>query len=427
VTGSVVVVGASVAGVRTVQALREQGYAGRIQLVGAEPDPPYDKPPLSKQFLAGSWPEDRIALLSDGEAVALGVELRLGIPADHLDVAGRSVVLADGDRLPYDAVVLATGASARPSPWAVASGVSVLRTVADSRRLRRDLAAGGPVVVVGGGFIGAEVAATARAAGHEVTVVDPLTAPLGRVLGREVGELFAGVHGRHGVATRFGAGVQEITGEAGALRVALTDGEVLPAVTVVVGIGVVPNDAWLASSGLLVDNGVVCDTHCRAVDSPDVYAAGDLVRWYHSGHGELVRAEHWTNAVEQASFVAAALVHPAGPAYTPVDYVWSDQYDWRIQIVGRPQQSSGHRLLGDPDGAPPRFAVLYGDETGRLTGAAAVNWPKALSACRRLLARGGSLDEACRQVADATGATRSPGSVFAPQSTTATRSPGSGR
>jgi NADPH-dependent 2,4-dienoyl-CoA reductase/sulfur reductase-like enzyme len=392
---TVVVVGSSVGGVRTAQALRSEGFSGRIVLVGEESQLPYDKPPLSKQFLAGEWDTDRVTLLTDDAAKRARIELRLGVAAERLDVAGRQVLLADGSRLDYDAVVIATGASARPSPWAATSGVHVVRTLVDSRALQADLRGEGPVVVVGGGFIGAEVAASAHALGHEVTVVDPLPAPIGRVVGRELGEHFTALHHRHGVVTRFGTGVEAVDGVAGALRVELTDGSELRAATVVVGIGAVPNDGWLADSGLLIESGVVCDEYCRAVDATDVYAVGDVARWFHPTHSEYMRIEHWTNAVDHAGTVAHNIAHPEDlRVHRAVEYVWSDQYDWKIQIVGLPARCRRHELVGELTGDRPRAAAAFTDESGLLRGAVTVNWPRALITCRRLVAEGASFDDA---------------------------------
>jgi phthalate 3,4-dioxygenase ferredoxin reductase subunit len=396
---TVVVVGSSVGGVRTAQALRSEGFGGRVVLVGDEARLPYDKPPLSKQFLAGSWGTERVALLTEAAADQAGIELRLGVAAERLDVAGRQVVLADGQRLDYDAVVIATGAAARPSPWAARSGVHVVRTMTDSESLQADLRRDGHVVVVGGGFIGAEVAATARSLGREVTVVDPLPVPIGRVVGAAVGSHFAELHRRQGVATRFGTGVESVEGEAGNLRVVLTDGTELTAGTVVVGIGATPNDGWLAGSGLLVENGVVCDEFCRAVDAPAVHAVGDVARWFHPDRGEHTRVEHWTNAVDQAVCVAHNIAHPDDlRAYRPVEYVWSDQYDWKIQIVGRPHRATEYHLVGDPAADRPRFAALYRGGDGQLIAAVTVNWPKALVTCRRLVAAGSTFAAAVTQV-----------------------------
>lgn len=393
------VVGSSVAGVRTAQALRAEQHDGPIVMIGAEATLPYDKPPLSKQFLAGTWDADRITLLTEAAADAADIELRLGVPARHLDIAAQQVLLADGHGISYDHVVIATGAAARPNPWPASSGIHVLRTLGDSRSLQADLALPGPVAVVGGGFIGAEVAATAHALGHAVTVVDPLPAPIGRLLGPEIGELMAQVHRQHGVDTRFGVGVERITGHAGRLLLTLTNAQQIEAGTVVVGIGAIPNTAWLADSGLLVDNGVVCDEYCRAVGRDDVWAVGDVARWSHPGLGEAVRVEHWTNAVEQAACVAFNLTHPDQlRGYAPTEYVWSDQYDWKIQLVGRPHTAVTHQIVGDPSGDPPHFAAVYSDKQSRLAGAVAVNWPKALITCRRTLAAGAPGTETARLV-----------------------------
>lgn len=384
---TVVIVGSSVAGVRTARALRTQEFDGHIVLIGKETELPYDKPPLSKQFLAGAWDEDRVRLLTADGAEAAGIELGLGSAAERLDVADRKVVLANGTRVPYDVLVVATGADARPSPWPVESGVHIIRTLDDSRGLARDLASSsGPVVVVGGGFIGAEVAATAHAAGRNVTIVDPLHAPIGRVVGEELGAMFTDLHHRHDVRTRFGEGVEAVEGTAGKLRVTLTNGEVLPASTVVVGIGARPNDTWLSSSGLLIDDGVVCDEYCRAIDHSDIFAAGDVARWHHPRHREDVRVEHWTNASEQAACVAHNIVHPDElHPYAPTEYVWSDQYDWKIQIAGRPGRAELLQLIGNLHGETPRAAAIYSDDSGLIRGAVTVNWPKAILLCRRLI------------------------------------------
>ena len=394
-TRTVVVVGSSIGGVRTAQALRSEGFDGRVVLVGEESELPYDKPPLSKQFLAGDWPHEKVLLLTREAAEKDAIELRLGARATRLDVAAHRVLLAGGEALSYDSLVVATGASARPSPWHPESGVHVVRTLADSRRLHEALMLTGPVIVVGGGFIGAEVAATARGLGHEVTVVDPLPTPIGRVVGPEIGQLFSELHHRHGVETRFGVGVEEVSGRAGDLHVGLTDGSRLTGATVVVGIGAVPNDGWLADSGLPIENGVLCDEYSRALDAPDVFAIGDVARWFHPGHREHVRVEHWTNAVEQGVCAAHNIAHPDDlRSYRPVEYVWSDQYDWKAQIVGRPVHGVRQEIVGTLEGEHPRGAVLYADDAGRLCGAVTVNWPRALVQCRRLVPQATPFEDA---------------------------------
>lgn len=376
-----VIVGASIGGVRAAQALRAEGYDGEVVLVGDETVLPYDKPPLSKAFLAGTATAADITLFDEGQAAAADVRLELGNAATGLDLAARKVELADGSRLSFDDLVVATGARARPSPWGARPGVHVVRTAADAAALREDLGRGGPLVIIGAGFIGAEIAATATALGvADVTLVDPVAVPLSRVLNPAVAERFGALHAERGVTTRFGAGVSGID-PGGVL---LTDGTRLDAATVVVGIGAVPNDGWLRGSGLTIDDGVVCDRFSRA--SEHVHALGDVARWFHPRHGRLVRAEHWTNAVEQAACVAHNIVHPGTPrAHAPVEYVWSDQYDWKIQLAGRTGGELAHVLVPGPDPARS-FAVLYADPGGTLAGAVVVNWPRALLTARRALA-----------------------------------------
>jgi phthalate 3,4-dioxygenase ferredoxin reductase subunit len=394
----VVVVGSSVAGVRTAQALRTEGHRGRITLVGAEPDEPYDRPPLSKQYLTGAQTEERISLLPAAAAADAGIDLRLGVAASGLDLAGAQVHLADGARVPYDALVVATGLSARRPHWFPAAGAYVVRSIADSRALRSHLAPGVPVAVIGAGFIGAEVAASARAVGCQVTVIDPVAVPLGRLAGPKLGALLAGLHGRNGVQTRFGVGVSRVDGVEGALTVVLDDDREVAASVVVVGVGADPNVEWLYGTGLELDDGVVCDEFLRASDG-SVYAAGDVARYPHPGLGSSTRSEHWTNAADQARCVAHNIVSPLAPiAYQPSDYFWTDQYDWKLQVVGTPGAGVTEHLLGDLDGERPRAVVLFGNANGRLCGAAALNSPKLLVQCRRLLGLKVGVTEASAQL-----------------------------
>ncbi len=387
-TRTIVVVGASVAGVRTAQALRSSGFDGRVVLLGEEAEEPYDRPPLSKQFLAGTASRESVALLTAEQAAAAGVELRRGVAAKDLDVDRNEVVLADGARVGFDACVIATGAAARPSPWA-APGVHVLRRMQDSRALREALLAGGRVAVVGAGFIGAEVASTARALGCEVTAIDPLPIPIAKAVGPAIGALLADLPSGSDVETRFGVGVGSIQARPDGLHLSLSDGEVHTTDTVVVGIGAVPNDGWLASAGLSLGDGVICDRHCRALGTENVFAAGDVARWYHEGYGEHVRVEHWTNAASQAACVAHNLISPHDlRAYRPIEYVWSDQYGVKLQIAGRVERTADHHLVGDLRNRFERAAILGKDETGRFSGAVTVNWPRAQVECRRLLTLG---------------------------------------
>ncbi|MEU6646178.1 FAD/NAD(P)-binding oxidoreductase [Saccharomonospora sp. NPDC046836] len=383
-----VIVGASVGGVRTAQALRAAGHEGEIMLVGEEAHLPYDKPPLSKAFLAGTATLESIALLTEGAAAEAGIDLVLGSAAVGLNRESGSIRLANGTSLPYDDLVVATGASARPSPWGPLHGLHAVRSLADAHALGAALRAGGPLVVIGAGFIGSEVAATASGMGvEEVTLVDPVPVPLSRVLDAEVAAVFGELHAGRGVRTRFGVGVAGIDETSSGLAVRLEDGTVLPAATVVVGIGAVPNDAWLRGSGIPVDGGVLCDSHNRSVADPQVWAVGDVARWWHPVHDRYVRLEHWTNAVEQAVCVAHNITHPDElRTHAPVEYVWSDQYDWKIQLVGRTGGDTHVRVEGAD---PEKFAVLYA-EGGAFVGALTVNWPKALVTGRRVLSRAGA-------------------------------------
>ena len=384
-----VVVGASVAGVRTAQALRREGFDDEIIVIGAEPDLPYDKPPLSKAALAGTTTLDAIRLLTHDEATQLGVDLRLGVAAAGLDVPNRTVQLADGTSVGFDQVVLATGTRARPSPWEAGRRLHLLRTAADCTRLHEDMQSARSIIVIGAGFIGSEVAATATKLGLSVTMVDPLPIPMARIVGAEMGELLATVHDGYDVERRFGVGVDQVVDDGDELTVELTDGSRVRADLAVVGIGVVPNTEWLEDSGLAIDNGVVCDQFCRAEGRTAVYAAGDVARWFHLRHGMHRRVEHWTHACEQAAAVAHNICHPDEPrAYDPVDYVWSDQYDWRIQMVGHTAEDATPEIVGDISSG--RCAAVYAGPAGELSGAVTVSWPKAMLAVRRLLTAGGA-------------------------------------
>ncbi|SNR35945.1 NAD(P)/FAD-dependent oxidoreductase [Actinomadura mexicana] len=388
-----VIVGTSIGGVRTARALRSAGYAGEIVLVGAEDHLPYDRPPLSKDFLAGTATREDLTLLDRDAADAAGIRLELGTPATAVDLAGSAVDLADGRRLEFDELVIATGARPRPSPWGAPRGLHVLRTLDDALALREDLGRGGPLVVIGAGFVGAEIAATATTSGlADVTLVDPMPVPLGRVLNLAVAERFVRLHADRGVATRFGTAVTGVEVVDGGLVVMLEGGTSLPAATVVVGIGAVPNDGWVRGSGLTVADGIVCDQYCRAEGAANIYAVGDVARWFHPRHRRLVRAEHWTNAVEQAGCVAHNITHPNDPrAHAPIEYAWTDQYGWQIQLVGRTGGSLDHVTLAgaDPDRS---FAVLYAHSTGEFAGAVTVNWPRAVITCRRALRTPAPLD-----------------------------------
>lgn len=387
---SAVVVGASVAGVRTAQALRREGYPGDVVVIGDESDLPYDKPPLSKALLAGTTTIGDIRLITRDIAMQLHVDLRLGVPAAHVEVAKQQVFLEDGTVVPFDHLVLATGTRARPSPWGEHRHLHLLRTADDCRRLAADLREATALVIIGAGFIGSEVASTAAYQGLAVTMVDPQRVPMSGVLGEEVGRILTEVHRANGVTTRFGLGVQRIIDVGGRLVMELTDGSQVSGDVAVVGIGSVPNTEWLEASGLAIDDGVVCDEFCRAANHANIFAVGDLARWWHPRHATHRRVEHWTHACEQAACVAHNICHSQDLwTYDPVDYVWSDQYDWRIQIAGHSGTGCTAECFGDPQDG--RFAVLFADDDSALTGAVTISWPKAMLAVRRLLVKGADI------------------------------------
>ncbi len=395
---TIAVVGASLAGLRAVETLRRDGYEGQIVWVGAESQLPYDRPPLSKEVLRGDWEAERTALRKQGFE-ELVLDLRLGCRALALDLGARSLELEGGERIRYDGLVIATGA--RPRSLAGTpdlEGIHLLRTLDDSLAIRRELEKNPRVLVVGAGFIGAEVAASCRMRGLEVTVVEPLPVPMLRGLGVAMGEVCAELHRSHGVDLRCGLSVEVFEGAQRIERVRLSDGSVLDADLVVVGIGVTPETGWLASSGLALEDGVVCDATC-ATRAPDVVAAGDVARWYNPLFDESMRVEHWTNAAEQG--VAAAKRLLAGPAaaepFAPVPLFWSDQYDLKIQFAGRMRPDDELRVVhGSLE--ERRFVALYGRE-GRLVGALAFNRPRQLMRYRQLIGARTSWSDALAQAA----------------------------
>lgn len=392
---TVVVVGASLAGLRAVEALRARGFDGRLVWVGAEPHAPYDRPPLSKEILRGEWEPERLALARDG-VEALGAELRFGVRAEALDAAARRVRLAGGETLAFDGLVIATGAAARRLPGAPdLPGVFVLRTLDDALAIRAALGRGPRVAVVGGGFIGAEVAASCRQRGLDVAMIEALGNPLEQALGPALGALYAGLHRDHGVRLETGAPVAALEGAGRVERVRLADGRALDADVVIVGIGVRPQTDWLEGSGLVLRDGVVCDARCRA--APGIVAAGDVARWPHPRYGEL-RVEHWTNAVEQAGAAVAALLDgDAAPPFAPVPWVWSDQYDAKLFVAGRPRAGDALRVV-EGSLAERRFVALFGRD-GRLTGAAAIGPARRFLPWRRALAEELGFEEALARAA----------------------------
>lgn len=398
------IVGASLAGIRCAGALRRDGFDGTITLIGDEPHRPYDRPPLSKQYAAGEWGSDRLALVAPEKFDDLNLDLRLGNTATGLEVETRTVTLADGSSVAGDAVLIATGARARTLPnTAHLSGVEVLRSLDDANQVRAALEQGATrVVVIGAGFIGAEIAATARERGCDVTMVEMAEVPLQRGLGDRMGMVCADLHREHGVDLRLGVGVTSVnasTSDAAAVgSVVLSDGSEIMADLVVVGIGVIPNTEWLDGSGLILDDGVVCDETCLA--APRIWAAGDVARWPNRRFDEVMRVEHWDNAVEQGTYVARRMLAGQDPEaadtevepYMPVPWFWSDQYDRKIQLAGRVRPDDDVEIVtGTLE--ERRFAAIYG-RNDKIVGVLAFNRPRHVMQYRQLISDGASWAEA---------------------------------
>jgi NADPH-dependent 2,4-dienoyl-CoA reductase/sulfur reductase-like enzyme len=380
VVKTIAVIGASLAGLAAVRALRRQSYGGEIVVVGAERHRPYDRPPLSKEFLTGAASETDLTLEADDEDH--GAHWRLGTPAARLDPATRTVVLADGEEIRADGVVIATGARARRLPQAEGlAGVHTLRTLDDAVALREALRAGGRLVVIGAGFIGAEAASSARSLGLEVTVVETLPTPLAGPLGAEMGAVCAGLHADHGVRLLTGVPVTRLAGSDRVEAVELADGTALPADVVLAGIGAQPNVEWLAGSGLAVDAGVVTDA-AGATSVPGVVAAGDCTLSFSPHAGRPVRAEHWTHAVEQPGAAVATLLGAAAPEPRQ-PYFWSDQYGARIQFAGHREPGDTVRVVeGDPE--QRSFLAVY-ERQGQPVAVLGMNQPKLFTRWRRQL------------------------------------------
>ncbi len=394
-----VVVGASLAGLRAAEELRHEGHSGPIIIIGDELHAPYDRPPLSKQLLAGKWDVERIHHHAPDKLDTLGFEFRLGRRAVSVDTDARVLSCSDGSELRYDGLIVATGATARSLPGTDGMpSVRALRTLDDCLAIRAGLAAvgeGARLVVIGAGFIGSEVAATCHGLGASVTVVEALATPLARVLGEQMGEACAGLHRSEGVRVLTGVGVDRLSSAPGAphpVVVHLADGTDLGADLVVVGIGVVPAVDWLEGSGLTIDNGVVCDESLFAGDR--AVAAGDVARWRHPSLDERIRVEHWTNAAEGGAAAARNLMAGTAGAqpYDPVPFFWSDQYKTKIQVIGLPGPDDEVVVVGGSLDER-KFVALY-RRADRLRAVLAFSQPRQLMAYRPLLAAGASFDEA---------------------------------
>jgi len=395
--GHVIVVGASLAGLRSAEALRRFGHVGSITLIGAEPHLPYDRPPLSKEVLTGDKVTDDTALTDSVKLEELGIDVRLGSRASHLNPVKKEIVV-ESEIFSYDKMIIATGSHARHLPGTPRlSGVPTIRTLDDASDLLADLQSARNVVVVGGGFIGAEAASSARSLGCEVTVIEAASAPMSRGLGDEMGSVCGLLHLDNGTDLRSNTAVTALVGRSGSKEpdvaeaveyVELDDGTSLLADVVIVGIGTVPTTDWMASSGLDVSDGLSCDEYLCASpagSTPDIYGAGDVAQWPNAWNGETMRVEHWTNAVEQG-FAAAKnlLAEPTQRlAHSSIPFVWSDQYGHRIQLAGRPHDTDAVEVVAGSIQNRAFVAAYHRDEV--LTGVMAIDMIKPFVLGRRML------------------------------------------
>ena len=379
------IVGAGAAGIGTAAGLRAEGFEGTIMLVGDEEHPPYDRPPLSKHVLAGAWEPERASLFSHGRLAALDLDARFGRRIDSVDLDAGIAITDLDDALPFERLVIATGLRPRRLPESNVPGVHVLRTLDEALELKAALARGVRLAIVGGGFLGLEVAATARKLGAEVTVVEPVAEPLADRIGRLAAARIVALHEDNGVHIRSGLGVRAIEttsdDEPRASGLRLADASFEPADVVLVAIGCAPNTEFLDGSGLELSDGVVCDQYCSA--APAVWAAGDVARWFHPGLGRHVRLEHRMNATEQSNAVARNIVgHPI--PFAPVPFFWTDQYDVKIQVAGFIPPGVDGEMVYDEDGS---FVLLFRDDAGKTTGVLGWNAAKAMLPFRRELAQ----------------------------------------
>ncbi|PTH85601.1 FAD-dependent oxidoreductase [Streptomyces sp. A244] len=381
---TVAVVGASLAGLSAARSLRKQGYDGRLVVIGEELHRPYDRPPLSKEFLAGGIGEADLALEPDDED--LQAEWLLGARAAGLDTTPRAVRLTDGRQVRADGIVIATGASARTLPGMDGlAGVHTLRTLDDARALRDELARGGRLVVIGGGFIGAEVASTARALGLDVTIVEAAPTPLAGPLGATMGGIVSALHADHGVRLLCGVGVKGLSGETRVDAVLMEDGRSIPADIVVVGVGARPCVDWLAGSGVELDDGVKCGADGRT-SLAGVVAVGDCASWYDPRSGTHRRVEHWTGARERPDAAVAALLSwgESEPGVPRPPYFWSDQYGVKIQFAGNASRADSVTI--EEGAADNRDVLAVYRRAGRPVAVLGMNQPRLFMRWRKQLA-----------------------------------------
>jgi 3-phenylpropionate/trans-cinnamate dioxygenase ferredoxin reductase component len=356
----IVIVGASLAGATAAQGLREHGFDGSITLIGDEPDRPYERPPLSKEYLLGKVGREKVFVHPEGWYAGHGVDLVLSTEVTALDRVAHQVVLATGERLRYDSLLLTTGSTPRrlEVPGADRDGVFYLRRIADSERLRSAFTAARRVVIIGAGWVGLETASAARAAGLDVTLLETAELPLLRVLGPEVAAIFADLHRTNGVDLRTGVAVAELTGRHGTVTgVRLGDGSEVAADLVVLGVGISPNDLLARDAGLVVDNGIVVDEQLRTSD-PDVFAAGDVANAYHPLLRRQVRVEHWANARRQGATAARTMLGQDA-VYDRLPYFFSDQYDVSMEYTGYVEPGGYDRVVFRGDPASGKYIAFW--------------------------------------------------------------------
>jgi 3-phenylpropionate/trans-cinnamate dioxygenase ferredoxin reductase component len=343
-----IVVGASLAGAKAAETLRAEGFDGRLVLIGTEPERPYERPPLSKDYLRGEIDRRKLYVHDEGFYADHDIDLRLGRTAVSLNPWASELALDDGERLRYDRLLLTTGAEPRrlAIPGGELDGVLYLRDVDDSDALRERLRPGAAVVVIGAGWIGAEVAASARQRGLDVTVLEPASVPLERVLGADVGAVYRDIHADHGIDLLLGTGVEAFEGGAAVERVRTTDGRALECDFVVVGVGVQPRTQLAAQAGLALDNGILVDEHLQT-SAPGVFAAGDAANAHHAFYGERIRVEHWANALHQGPAAARNMLGRAQP-FDRLPYFFSDQYEVGMEYVGFAPTWDRVVFRGDP-------------------------------------------------------------------------------
>ncbi len=380
---NIVVVGAGQAAAQAVETLRRKGYTDALTVVGDEPLPPYQRPPLSKKFLAGSFDRDRLLIRHQAHYDEHAVSLRLGRRATRIDRAARTLTLDDGSALGYDALLLATGSRARQVrvPGAGLQGVHTLRTIADVDTIRAQAQPGRRAVIVGGGYIGLEAAASLRELGLEVTVIELADRVMNRVVCEPVSRFYEAEHARHGVRIRLGAGLAAFEGDTRIRAVRCTDGSEHPADLVIVGVGAAPIDELARDAGLACDDGIVVDEYCRTTD-PLVYAAGDCTNHPSARYGRRLRLESVDNAFEQATSAALNLLGIA-TVHDKTPWFWSDQYDLKLIIVGLSQGYDRIVLRGDP--ATHSFSACYLRD-GELIAIDTVNSGRDQMAARKLVA-----------------------------------------